>query len=189
MTLKFLNDIRTEINALFPDNTAGLITPAALRTVVNDMVDSLFDRGCALRGPGVTPVAQALTATPTLFPALYTDVINNNPSVFTTNLVAGNITALEGGFSHQLQVSAIVAAAINTQVSVTVFKNGAAISGQAGVETTGAGETKTLQFTIPVIGVVDNDVFDIRWSSVPNQTVTFTSLGLILKLSPTQSPI
>jgi hypothetical protein len=153
------------------------------------MTDSLYERGCALRGAPVAPLAQALTATPTKFPALFTSVINSHPSNFTVDLVNANITLLSAGFYHEFSIGMIVDGPVNIAVSASLYKNNIAVSGLIGVETTGAGETKSMQIIIPQIGVASGDIYDVRMSSVPPSTITFTSLNLLARLAPTTTPI
>ena len=189
MTLKFIQDIKAQITAQMPDNSTGLITPAIMRANLQDMTDSLYARAAALVGQHSPALAQALTAVLTKFPALFTLVINNNPGQFAVSLVNGNITALVAGFFYQFTVGAVIDGPINTDVRFALFKNNVQVSGIFGAQTTGAGELVTVQITLSQIGVVINDVFDIRIASVPNQSINFTTLALTATLQPTFSPI
>lgn len=61
MTIKTQSQLSAEINTLFADNTTGAITPERLRTVLQDMVDSL--QGTS---GGTTGTAPSFTANPSI---------------------------------------------------------------------------------------------------------------------------
>ena len=189
MTLKFIQDIKAEINTQLPDNSTGAITPSILRGVLQNMTDSLYTRGAAILGTHSPAVVLALTAALTKFTTLILNQINNNPSIFTTSIVNANITALEGGFFHQFTMTAVFDGPVSTDVKFALFKNNVQVGGVFGSQTTGAGELITLQATISQIGVVDNDVFDVRVASVPNANVSFHNFAVNAQLQPTFSTV
>jgi hypothetical protein len=63
MTVKTAAELAAEIASLFADNTSGAITPASLRTVMQDMVDSLPILGGGSGGSGTAP---SFTANPSI---------------------------------------------------------------------------------------------------------------------------
>jgi hypothetical protein len=187
MALKFIQDIKTEINTLLPDNSVGLITPALMRTVLQDMTDSLYTRAAALQGNHeAVPVPQLLTAIPTNYPALYNQLFNLNPSQFDADLVAGTITLLVAGFAIDWRLEMVGEGANGTEFVGQLYKNGIAESRiQMATVATGAGELHSVEASGFTVGVVAGDVFELRLSGTG--TITFTDISVSSFLVPTFS--
>jgi hypothetical protein len=155
------------------------------------MVDSLFTRTATLIGDHqLAPVAQALTATPTNHPSLYTTVLNLNPELFTTDQVAGTVVLLTAGFAYTFEVSGNVAGPVNNSLILDIFKNGNA-EGRTRlvVATDGPGEFKAFENRVPFGGILANDVIDLRLSSENPGSFDFAALVLNINIQPTTSAV
>ena len=192
MAVKTIQTILNEIAATLPDNTTGLITPAALRAALNDMCESLFTRSATMYGSLGAGVAQSITTTPTNYPVLMPAAINSNPALFTVNSVAGTITAARGGFGYTLNANMVwQAGSINTELDATVFRNGVAYN-RARVEQTGPTQNRpySASFSVVIAGVTDGEVFEVRLSSPQGPiSITFFSMDFTVALNPTLTAI
>ena len=92
MSRKFLDDIRDEINTQMPDNNVGLVTPAIVRGIMQDIVDSTVeDVAFIYRTGGILTYAR--TTTPALLPNLFdANYLATNMDGVTTQQAAGTIT-------------------------------------------------------------------------------------------------
>jgi len=190
MSLEFIQTLKNEINSLLPDNNTGQITPAILRGVLQDMADSLYSRGASLFRSSATPVAQALTTTPTNYPAIYDTLRALDPPVVAGSLVAGTVTPAVTGFACSLTVSMTVDGAVNRIVTAQSAKNGVQIIASRIIATcTGAGNKVSATITIPIIGVVASDVFTLLLSVDTGASINVSQQVLSLAVNPTFSTI
>ena len=190
MSLKFIQVIKNEINSLLPDNTSGLITPATLRTVLQDMTDSLYSRSGALFRAAATAVAQALTTTPTSYPAIYDTLRAVDPAVVDGNLVAGSVTPQVTGFAAYVTDSITVDGANGRVVSAVIAKNGVDIvSSRISVTCSGAGNKVSATGTVPVIGVVAGDIFTLKLSVDTGASINVWQQLLQVQVVPTFSAV
>ena len=193
MTLKFIQDIKNQIEATMPDNTSGQITPAILRAALQDMCDSLYSRAATLYGSfGIaTPVSVSLTTAPTVFPTLMPLSINNNPTLFTTSTVASQIAAINSGYGYSISISAVFSCAANVDVYAELYVNGVAnqrfLLAEQG---TGAGEQKSVSKTLGIAGIAANSIFELRLLSPQGPvSVAFASMDMAISLNPTLTAI
>ena len=190
MSLKFIQVIKNEINSLLPDNTSGLITPATLRTVLQDMTDSLYNRTGALFRAAATAVAQALTTAPTNYPAIYDTGLAADPAVVSNNLVSGLVTPQVTGFGCYVTVSLTADGANGRVVTAQAAKNGVQIvSSRVSVSCSGAGNKESGTITIPVVGVVAGDIFTLLLSVDTGASINIWQQVLQVKVVPTFSAI
>lgn len=191
MTMQFLSDVKAEINANITTNGNGDISGADVRNILQNMVDSLYYRSAALIGDhSAAPLAQPLTTTPTNYPNLYTNELEIDPAVVAADLVAGTVSPLLGGFICEAVMGFVASGANGRIVTAQLFKNGVAQSRfRLQATMTGAGEPDAAHLALPLIGVLANDVFDMRLSVDTNATITFTSLSLVLRVIPTFAPV
>lgn len=191
MTLRFVQDIRNKINTDLPDNTTGLITPATIRGVLQDMTDSLFSRSAGVYGDHQSaPASQALTTTPTNYPTIYNANLNLNPSIFSVDQSTGIITLLQAGFVHTFDISANFSGPNNNDLIMQVFRNSVAEPRTLVTEnTTGTSNYITMDVQIPFVGIAVNDTLELRLSSTSAGTFNFAALLLSATLSPTVSAV
>lgn len=194
MALEHITDLGAIIDADLPDNATGAITPAVLRSVLHDMVDSLWGRACSLFGEHISvPIVAACTATPTNFPALQDEVVNNNPTMFTVNIAASTITVLSpgAGYAFTFILGFTCAGTAGVDVQGLLYKNSVRVDRfSAATECTGAGKMVGGAFSALVTGVVANDVFEVRFATPGGaNNITFYNVELNLVQHPTLSAV
>lgn len=125
--------LRAEVLANFPDNTTGLITPAAVRQMFEDIIDSFTQAWGILQGsPGV---ATALTTTPTKL-SIFDTVFATSPEL-AADATTDSITATLGGyFSFNVTVS--MAGDNNADIELALYRDGAPTIWVSLTTTTGA---------------------------------------------------
>ena len=93
MSRKFLDDIRAEITSQMPDNNVGLVTPAIVRGIMQDIVDSTVEDVAFIYRTGGPLVGYARTATAALLPTLFdANYLATNMDGVATQQAAGTIT-------------------------------------------------------------------------------------------------
>lgn len=191
MTFKFISAVKTEITSLLPDNSTGVITPAALRTVVNDMTDSLYNRNAAVYADHVAvPVAQAITTVPTNYPTLYTTSFALDPTVIAANISAGTCIPAVTGFACDAAVGSTMNGTVNRIVTAQVLKNGSVVNGAViKLTMTGVGENHSGYTEIPMVTVAAGDIFTVVLSADANFTPNILSLLLVVRVKPTFSAV
>lgn len=191
MSLKLISQIKAEIDANLPDNSTGLVTPATLRAVLQDMVDSLYSRLAGLFGAFPAPLSQSLTTLPVIYPVLTPTAVNNHPSLFTVNTATGKITTNFAGFGVNISLAAVFSAPANTDVYIELFKNNILVPRIfIADQGTGAGELKSVSYYLPAGQILVGDVFDVRLRSPQGPvSVAFTSLDVTIALQPTLTAV
>lgn len=190
MTLKFIQDLKNEINSLLPDNSVGLITPATMRAVLQDMTDSLYSRAGALWRNDPTAVAQALTATPTNYPAIYDTQRAVDPAVVAATLAAGVVTPAVTGFGSTANISFTVDGANGRIVTAVLAKNGTPIvNSRISVTCSGAGNKESASISIPVVGIAAGDNFTLLLSVDTPASINVWQQTLLISINPTFSAI
>ena len=125
MTRRFLDDIRADIASQMPDNTLGLITPAIVRNLLNDIIDSTIQDECGI----VTSVPVAGFAVTTTFTpittAVFTQDIGGDGSFLTVNAAGGNITlSSTAGFAYSVVAAISFEAPNNDEIEIVVLVDG-----------------------------------------------------------------
>ena len=145
MSRKFLDTLRTEIDAGVFTNSEGKITAANVNSILKDMTDSLAQDEAGLLGDA--PVTMVLTdawqsisdATVTGAPA-YGNAIGGEPDFLIVDSAAGTVTGSStAGFSYECIGAVTLDAATNAVIEASVGVNGvpgayiASIVGTGGV--------------------------------------------------------
>lgn len=146
MTRRFLDDVRSDIATLFPDNAIGDISPADLRLVTTDMIDSTIQDECTIFG--ATPVVGHVTAA--TFEDItvgFTDTQGGDGVFLKPNAAGGTIvTNTVAGFTYLIWGGISVELANGIAVNFVLRKaNGNLISVPIGVTGRGAGNPVSVQ--------------------------------------------
>lgn len=124
MSRIFLDDLRAATTALFADNTTGDISPADLRGVMLDTIDSTVQDECNL---AATAPTLALATTASFVPLSVYGEDNGGDGVFLTpDFVSGTITtAAEAGFTYTINCNATIESLQNSvPCEFVVLENG-----------------------------------------------------------------
>jgi len=184
-----MDDVRTDISTLFADNTVGDITPADLRSVMRDVLDSTSQDEANMRGGDI---AQALTPTYLKIPALF-DVAEGGDGVFLTqNLIDQSVqTASVAGFSYVLAVQVNCYGANNTPFSLAIFKDGVVFretffstNGEQGAGARSLG----VALQVYVNASTSDAVYDVRFAAPDTDTLTISSADILTAVLATNNP-
>ena len=156
MTRKYSNDIRAEIDTLVPDNTTGQVTPAGIRQIMHDIVDSFTPAYGALRRTASTMVA--LTTTPTKL-VVYDEVVRSTPELV-ASAANDTITATRAG-SYNFSFTSSLSGQNNSDIVMELFRNGLSTPWRALTTTTGAGNRAEITVSGIVSAPANDDVFEI----------------------------
>lgn len=185
MTIRSILELLAEADANLPDNTTGQISPADVRTLIKDFLDTVSPAYGVI---SATSSVEALTATPAVI-SPFTAILAATAGYFTANLTNGSVTRpLNGiaGASVRLTANGDVAGANNTAVTVTLYKNGAATPFKTTVATRGA--ANPVSFNIAGLTYNDTDaVYDLRAATDTNGSYTFSNVLLLCEDVPVRS--
>lgn len=127
-----LDELEVLIANTIPDNTTGLISPADVRSMLLDVVQSLqaswaFMWGDHPNTPVVVPVTS--TWTPLAGTALYTDEGLSDPAELSANRATGSLGVQFPDYVHYLSGNITVSGPSNRELSFALGHNGVPING------------------------------------------------------------
>ena len=143
MTRKFLDDLRAEIDTLFADNTSGLISPADVRQIARDTVDStVADDATIYRNSASGSADLGTQITPTPIASIAdTQSVDANMDGCTADPVAGTFTSgTVAGREYYLVMQVSVVLTLNAQFRLGVTIDGILSDFQSVVNGQGAGK-------------------------------------------------
>jgi hypothetical protein len=185
MTIRSILELLAQADATLEDNTTGNITPADVRNLIKDFLDTMSPAYGVIT---CTSSVEALTATPAVI-SPFTSILAATVGYFTANLTAGSVTrALNGiaGASVRFTLNGDVAGANNTAVTISIYKNGAPTGFQTTVATRGA--ANPVSFNIAGLTYNDTDaVYDVRAITDTNGSYTFSNVVLLCEDVPVRS--
>jgi len=189
MTIKSIVELLAQADATLEDNTTGNITPADVRNLIKDFLDTVSPAYGAIV---CTSDTATLSATPTQI-APFTTSVAAAAGYYTNNLSAGTVTrqiATAGlaGATDFIIVSGSVSGANNANVLVTLYKNGNPTPYRASVTCTGAGDGQGFNIAgITYTDAGDGDaVYDVR-ATGPAGSFVFTDVTLLVQAQPVRS--
>lgn len=184
MTIRSILELLAQADATIEDNTTGQISPADVRTLIKDFLDTMSPAYGVIQ---CSSSVEALTATPAPI-APFTASLAATAGYFTANLTAGSVTrALNGiaGASVRLTINGEVTGANNTAVTVTLYKNGAPTPFKTTVATRGA---NPVAFNIAGLTYNDTDaVYDLRATTDTTGSYTFSNVLMLCEDVPVRS--
>jgi hypothetical protein len=128
VTRKLTDLLKADVDAAFPDNTEGLITPLALRDIVKDVIDSLRPAYAALLADHTgAPLSVPLTASWT---AMAGATFWNggagvsDPLELSADVDGGTITPVFIGWNHWLQGAISFTGASNVEYQFALATGG-----------------------------------------------------------------
>ena len=178
---KSYNELRAEIALLFPDNAAGEITPADLRTFLLNTLEATQPAygsltRATLSGNIVANITPPVKVT-------WQAAGDSDAAQTTSNFANGDITRSERGTSV-INFNADMEAANGRFITFTLFKNGVATPW--GITGNGGGAGNPVAVALTAIDYADPAaVYDIRASSeVAAITVTLSNMAMIVQILP-----
>jgi hypothetical protein len=187
MARRFLDDIRADIATLLPDNTSGLITPAIVRSILTDIVDSEYSDEGGMTGGEVLGVT--VTGTPTPL-SIFNTEIGALPGFITPNSGAGTITCSStAGFTYSVYGVITFEADNNEPITLNITTDGIPRS----VFSTGTGRGPGRPITLLVEGLVlstpPNAVMQLTLNSDGStEQIDILSSAFFVTIDPTNNP-
>jgi hypothetical protein len=135
MTRKTFAELTTEVGALLPDNTTGEITPADMRTMLQDILDSIIPAYGAM----VISSQYTLAAVGQTHKALpFQTVIAETTPEFVCNAAGGTVQRAQSIASTQILFQADFSGPSNREVICTILADGVATPFVGRVQTGGS---------------------------------------------------
>lgn len=183
MARKTMVQLLAEIVAAFPDNNAGAITPAALRSFLTDFVDSISPAYGAFSTTAGAVIP--LTNTPSRLP-FQAVVVAQLPEFTLSAPAQGQITRNDGEATNTITFQIDFAAANNSVVTFRVYKNGVGTSYTAVRTSTGANDIADINVEATVYDP-NPATYEIRASIVPNGNITVNEALFIARADPVRT--
>ena len=192
MTRRFLDDIRADINAQVPDNNVGLVTPAIVRGLMQDMTDSLSEDVAFIYRAAGTLLAYPRTTAPALMTALFdTQYLAANMDGTTPDPGAGTITLGNvAGRQYRGVFNISFEGANAAEVNAGIFVGGALSPlWGAGVTIPGIGKQVTISMPWYINKSIANQVIGpALWLPGGNGTIDVLALQFSCSILPTNNP-
>ena len=190
MTIKSMLQLLAQADTDLPDNSTQDITPADVRVLIKDFIDSVTPAYGTLQ---LATLTKTLNATPSKI-APFGSSFGATPGYYTTNVTDGTVTRLVGtggvaGASDVVIISGAVSGANNARVVVRLYKNGNATAYQTSVTCSGAGDN--LGFSLVGITYTDagegDAIYELRASSSNAGTFVFADMSVVVQAQPVRS--
>ena len=186
MTRKFLDQIKTDMETILPDNLTNEVSPADIRTVITDVMDSTKqDEGVISGGAvGVAPLDGVFQSLASF------DTEEGDDAIFLKlNAAAGQIqTASTAGYTYQISAK-IAFDAGNNNLEFTIGMNGTPIGFITRDEGAGNNDQVTIQVGYFSRSTPADAVFTLMVRAVDgsaNLNVVETALAAVIW--PTNNP-
>lgn len=182
MTRQTITDLKTTIDVDILDNTSQLITPATVRTVLKDMIDSAAPMIAITAGTNNTGVAVPLTTTPSKLPgSFFTSALSSNTAVFEARSSPfGDLQSHTGIGRLFCNFDVTISVANGTDVVFTLAQNGVVLPFRSVIVGRGVANQISTSFSWMFTSIADLDTFDIRAASLTG-TPTITLFGAAIK--------
>jgi len=190
MTIKSMLQLLAQADATLPDNSTGDISPADVRNMVRDFIDSVMPAYGTLQ---LATQTKALNATPSKI-APFSSSFGATSGYFNVNVTDATITRLVqtagvAGASDNVVISGVVSGANNANVVVRLFKNGAPTGYVTSVTCSGAGDDQG--FSLVGLNYTDasagDAVYDLRASCSNVGSFVFKEISIVIQAIPVRS--
>jgi len=189
---KFLDDIRAEITSQMPDNSVGLVTPAIVRGIMRDIVDSTVEDVAFIYRTGGPATGYARTATAALLPNLFdADYLASNMDGTTTQITAGTITlGTVAGRQYKGTFNITFEGANGTEVQAGLFIGGV-LSPLWGAAASVPAASRQVTITMPWYinkSVASQVIGPALWLPNGAGTIDVTAVQFSCSIMPTNNP-
>jgi len=182
MPRKSILELIAQATADFPDNVAGLITPAKLRNWAIDFLNSIAPAYGLLSLTG--PLTQTFGLTPAL--VVFQTAYDSNPAETTTAVPASTVTRAEKGTST-INFSMDIETNNGRFITFTLFKDGVATPWR--ITGNGGGTGNPVSVALTAIDYADPAaVYDVRATAeVAGTSVILTNGVFLVSVDPVRS--
>jgi len=156
-------DLIDRVASDLPDNDEGLITPAIVRDIMNDTIDSLSTVVCRIAGMPLTAPVIALNPTPIPVPAsFFTLSTSPSPDVVEARAdpFADILSHTSVGMLH-LTLAVTMSASGGVDVLFYFAKNGVLVPFRATLSGSGLTDFQSTMFSWTFEDIADGDVFQL----------------------------
>jgi hypothetical protein len=189
MARRFIDDVRSDISTLLADNTVGAISPADLRSVFNDFVDSsISDQALLNADQEVTGYPVDLTFAQ-ITTGVFTSQVGNEPPFLNCDFANGVISASPtAGFYYEVIGGLSFEAPSNVQVDIVITVDG--VPREYIASSTGRGAGRPISATILAQSnpTPANAEFGIAIRAESAGTIDIVDAFLSVNINPTNSP-
>lgn len=160
MTRHYVEDLFLLVDAALPDNITQEISPADVRSVFKDIIDSTVPAGAMIAGtnPGV---AVALTTTPQALPNIYTAQFTGSTALLEGRMANGDLLAKTSIGRLMLIFGLTMIAPSGSDIVFAVARNGVLLPPAPVFTGRGAGNPVSAQYSWLASEVAANDVFNL----------------------------
>jgi hypothetical protein len=192
MSRKFLDDIRADITSQMPDNNVGLVTPAIVRGIMRDIVDSTTEDVAFIYRTGGPLTSYARTTTAALLPNLFdANYLATNMDGVTTQDAAGTITLGNiAGRQYTGTFNITFEAANGTEVQAGLFLGGV-LSPLWGAAASVVAANRQVTITMPWYinkSIASQVIGPALWLPNGAGTIDVTALQFSCSIMPTNNP-
>jgi hypothetical protein len=192
MTRKYTDTLIAELTTTLPDNSTGLITPALLRQVITDAIQSLRPAWAGIRADKVAvPVNFNTTATWTKINAVgfWTIGGQSDNAEFAYDLATGELVAKYADYNHLIECAINFAGATNVEYQFSLAQNGVPVGTLAPVDGNGTGRILEASDRALIISNAVNDRFSLMVRSPGGaSTIQISQADLFGSLQTTRYP-
>lgn len=135
-----LNELELLIGTTIPDNVTGLISPADVRNMMSDIIDSSTPSFALMWGDhSAVPVTKNVTTAWSVFSgtSLYSNTGTSDPSELPVDPSSGSMAVQFANFVHSVRGAITLTGAVNREIQFAVGHDGVPISGTSGLTLTG----------------------------------------------------
>jgi hypothetical protein len=188
MSIKSIVELLAQADTTLPDNTTQEITPADVRQIVKDILDTLSPAYGAMT---LASQVLALSATPAIIAPFATSLaaqagyyVNGLPGGTVTRQVAAAGVA---GATDFFIASGAVSGGNNNSVVIEIFKNGVATGYKTSVTCTGAGDNQGFNIAgLSYTAAPSDAVYTLR-ATGPAGSYTFVDVTMLVQAQPVRS--
>ena len=183
MARKTIVELQAELTTLIADNTSGLITPANLRQMIGDFIQTMTPAYAVLSSLAAT--VRLANITPAALPWLVEDIAQLPE--FTTNIATGIIRRDESIASTHVSVNLDIEGPNNTLIVAELYANGVPTNWRAAANCLGAGRPVVLSLeAIHYSAVPVNYQIYVR-SDVNGVSITFSNGVFLCSVLPVRT--
>jgi hypothetical protein len=187
MARRFLDDIRADLLTLLPDNVVGEISPADVRGILRDIIDSTVQDEAAMTSPPSVPLN--LTPVPTEYPAIFDASIGGLPGFLTPNPTTGRFElSPTPGFSYQVEFFIQAEGQQNAEVNINIMQNGVPVGESYEIVCRGPGRGVSTSARWIELSGLANMTYGIGISSPTSASISVTNAFGLAVIVPTNSP-
>ena len=182
MTRKSIVELLAQANTTLPDNNSGLITPAVVRDLIVDFLDTVAP------AYGVLAISGSLVkaCTPTLTLVVFTTNTGATANGFTIDALTGTVTKLNRG-TTRFSFNCDVQFAANRAITFALFINGVQTSWGVSNQGDGTGDPQSVGFSGIAYVDTPNAVFQVFARTDANTNVTLSSASFVCENVPVNS--